>query len=102
MFLRPSITSCVCVIRTCSCFTKIETSGLSLAIRTFTSLIEDEDDWETDDYEVEEETYLYRGSCELNNLPVIKAIAQIINRNEQKATEREIYNEVSNFLKSNI
>lgn len=33
---------------------------------------------------------------------VIRAIAQIINRNEQKATEREIYNEVSNFLKSNI
>ena len=33
------------------------------------------EDWETDDYEVEEETYLYRGSCELNNLPVIKAIA---------------------------
>ena len=33
---------------------------------------------------------------------VIQAIAQIISRNEQKATEREIYNEVSNFLKSNI
>lgn len=33
---------------------------------------------------------------------VIRAIAQIINRNEQEATEREIYNEVSNFLKSNI
>jgi hypothetical protein len=33
---------------------------------------------------------------------VIQAIAQIINRNAQNATEREIYNEVSNFLKSNI
>ena len=33
---------------------------------------------------------------------VIQAIAQIIDRSEQKATEREIYNEVSNFLKSNI
>ena len=33
---------------------------------------------------------------------IIQAIAQIINRNSQKATEKEIYNEVSNFLKSNI
>jgi len=33
---------------------------------------------------------------------VIQAIAQIINRNEQKATEKEIYNEISNYLKSNI
>lgn len=37
-----------------------------------------------------------------SDVAVIQAIAQIINRNEQKATEREIYNEVSNFLKSNI
>lgn len=37
-----------------------------------------------------------------SDVPVIRAIAQIINGNEQKATEREIYNEVSNFLKSNI
>ena len=37
-----------------------------------------------------------------SDIPVIKAIAQIINRNEQKATEKEIYNEVSNFLKTNI
>ena len=33
-----------------------------------------------------------------SDVAVIQAIAQIINRNEQKATEREIYNEVSNFL----
>lgn len=37
-----------------------------------------------------------------SDIAVIQAIAQIINRNEQKANEREIYNEVSNFLKSNI
>lgn len=37
-----------------------------------------------------------------SDIAVIQAIAQIINRNEQEATEREIYNEISNFLKSNI
>lgn len=37
-----------------------------------------------------------------SDIAVIQAIAQIINRNEQKATEKEIYNEVSNYLKSNI
>lgn len=37
-----------------------------------------------------------------SDIAVIQAVAQIINRNEQKANEREIYNEVSNFLKSNI
>ena len=37
-----------------------------------------------------------------SDVAVVQAIAQIINRNEQKATEREIYNEVSNFLKTNI
>lgn len=37
-----------------------------------------------------------------SDISVIQTIAQIINRNEQKATEREIYNEVSNFLKVNI
>ena len=33
---------------------------------------------------------------------VIQVIVLILCRNEQKATEREIYNEVSNFLKTNI
>lgn len=33
---------------------------------------------------------------------IIQAIARIIDRNEQKATEKEIYNEVSNYLKLNI
>ena len=37
-----------------------------------------------------------------SDIVVIKAIAQIINRNEQKATEKEIYKEVSQFLKANI
>jgi len=37
-----------------------------------------------------------------SDVPVIQAIAQIINRNEQNATDKEIYNEVSNFLKTNI
>lgn len=37
-----------------------------------------------------------------SDIVVINAIAQIIKRNEDKATEREIYNEVSNFLKANI
>ena len=37
-----------------------------------------------------------------SDIPVICAIAQIINGIEQKSTEREIYNEVSNYLKSNI
>ncbi len=37
-----------------------------------------------------------------SDVAVIQAIAQIINRNEQNATEKEIYNEVSNFLKANI
>ena len=35
------------------------------------------DEWETDDYEVEEEIYLYRGSNELANLPCINAIAEL-------------------------
>ena len=33
------------------------------------------DEWETDDYEVEEETYLFLGSEELNKLPYLRAIA---------------------------
>ena len=33
---------------------------------------------------------------------IIQAIAKIIFRNEQGATEKEIYNEVSNFLSSNV
>mgnify|MGYP003303310234 CR=1 FL=1 len=33
---------------------------------------------------------------------IIQAIARIISRNEQDATEKEIYNEVSNYLKSSI
>lgn len=37
-----------------------------------------------------------------SDIVVIQAIAQIINRNEQKATEKEIYNEVSNYLRANI
>ena len=37
-----------------------------------------------------------------SDIAVIQAIAQIINRNEQKATEKEIYNEVSNYLRANI
>lgn len=37
-----------------------------------------------------------------SDIAVIQTIAQIINRNEQNATEKEIYNEVSNYLKSNI
>ena len=37
-----------------------------------------------------------------SDIAVIQAVAQIISKNEQKATEKEIYNEVSNFLKSNI
>lgn len=37
-----------------------------------------------------------------SDVAIISAIAQIIIRNEQKATEKEIYNEVSGFLKSMI
>ena len=37
-----------------------------------------------------------------SDLAVIQAIAQIINRNEEKATKKEIYNEVSNYLRANI
>lgn len=37
-----------------------------------------------------------------SDVVVIQAIAKIIYRNEQNATEKEIYNEVSNYLKSNI
>ena len=37
-----------------------------------------------------------------SDITVIQAIAQIINRNEQKATEKKIYNEVSNYLRANI
>ena len=37
-----------------------------------------------------------------SDVAIVQAIAQIINRVEQDATEKEIYNEVSNFLKSNI
>ena len=35
-------------------------------------------------------------------IPVFQAIAKIIDKNEQKVPEKEIYNEVSNFLKTNI
>ena len=37
-----------------------------------------------------------------SDVTIIQAIAQIIYRNEQDATEKEIYNEVSNFLKLSI
>lgn len=37
-----------------------------------------------------------------SDVAIIQAIAQIINRYEQDATEKEIYNEVSNFLKSTL
>lgn len=38
-----------------------------------------------------------------SDIPIINAIAQIIvSKNENKATEKEIYNEVSNYLKLNI
>lgn len=37
-----------------------------------------------------------------SDITVVNAIAQIIVGNEQKSTEKEIYNEVSNFLKSTI
>lgn len=37
-----------------------------------------------------------------SDIAVIRAIAQIIFRSEEKATEKEIYNEVSNYLKLNI
>ena len=37
-----------------------------------------------------------------SDVAIIRAIAQIINRNEQEATDKEIYLEVSNYLKSNI
>lgn len=37
-----------------------------------------------------------------SDVVIIQAIAQIIYRNDQSATEKEIYNEVSNFLKSNL
>ena len=37
-----------------------------------------------------------------SDVAVVNAIAQIIVGNEQKSTEKEIYNEVSNFLKSMI
>lgn len=37
-----------------------------------------------------------------SDIAIIQAIAQIINRNEEKATEKEIYNEVSNYLRANI
>lgn len=34
--------------------------------------------------------------------PIVCAVAKIIDRNERNLTEREIYNEVSNFLKQTI
>jgi hypothetical protein len=34
--------------------------------------------------------------------PVVCAIAKIIDGNERKSTEKEIYNEVSNYLKQTI
>lgn len=37
-----------------------------------------------------------------SEIAVIQAIAMIINRNEQQATELEIYKEVNNFLQTNI
>ncbi len=37
-----------------------------------------------------------------SDVAIVQAVARIISRHEQKATEKEIYNEVSNYLKSNI
>lgn len=34
--------------------------------------------------------------------PIVCAIAKIIDGNERKSTEKEIYNEVSNYLKQTI
>lgn len=34
--------------------------------------------------------------------PIVCAVAKIIDGNERNLTEREIYNEVSNYLKQNI
>ncbi|MBO4574631.1 MAG: hypothetical protein J5708_04850 [Bacteroidales bacterium] len=36
------------------------------------------------------------------DIPIIQAIAKIISGNEQKISEKEIYMEVSTFLKTNI
>lgn len=37
-----------------------------------------------------------------SDIPIIKAIAKIISGNEQNISEREIYIEVSTYLKTNI
>lgn len=34
--------------------------------------------------------------------PIVCAVAKIIDSNEHNSTEKEIYNEVSNYLKQNI
>lgn len=34
--------------------------------------------------------------------PIVCAVAKIVDRNEHNLTEREIYNEVSNYLKQTI
>lgn len=37
-----------------------------------------------------------------SDFPVVQAIAKIISKNEQQESDREIYNEVSNLLKTSI
>ncbi len=37
-----------------------------------------------------------------SDIAIIRALALIIDRNELGASDKEIYNEVNNFLKSNI
>ncbi len=53
-------------------------------------------------YEYNPDDYNLISEALESDIVVINAIAQIIKRNEDKASEREIYNEVSNFLKTNI
>jgi hypothetical protein len=53
-------------------------------------------------YEYNPDDYNLISEALESDIVVINAIAQIIKRNEDKASEKEIYNEVSNFLKTNI
>lgn len=46
--------------------------------------------------------YITIADALVSDIAIIQAIAQIIDKNEQNESEREIYNEVSNFLKANI
>lgn len=53
-------------------------------------------------YNYEPSDYETISDALVSDMPIVCAVAKIIDGNENKSTEREIFNEVSNYLKNNI